>query len=279
MIPRLWLLPCMVLMMGLVIAQEDKPPTTEEPVRLKKKKTNPPEPAKAQAETKKDLPDPKDVKNPKAGSPDQSGKDSTAMPPVEEEGEILRRIEKNLKDVEDRLGNLEVSDATVQKQRDILEDLDKLLKKQQDRNSQKNSSKSMSQQKKSSSQKQDSNSEKQKRNQDQANQQKKDKSGSDKQNQADKQGKQNSGKMAQSKSDSGEKEGRQNQPDGKGGSEKVQYDAGPGGEMFKEIWGHLPETLRAELNAYGAPRQFMDRYDAMIRKYYTGVAQKGSKKK
>jgi hypothetical protein len=269
----------MVLMMGLVIAQEDKPPSNEEPVRLKKKKTNPAEPAKAQAETKKDLPDPKDVKNSKAGSPDHSGKDSTAVSPAEEEGEILRRIEKNLKDVEDRLGNLEVSDATVQKQRDILEDLDKLLKKQQDRNSQKNSSKSMSQQKKSSSQKQDSNSEKQKRNQDQANQQKKDKSGLDKQNQADKQGKQNSGKMAQGKSDSGEKEGRQNQPDGKGGSEKVQYDAGPGGEMFKEIWGHLPETLRAELNAYGAPRQFMDRYDAMIRKYYTGVAQKGSKKK
>ena len=279
MILRLWLLPCMVLMMGLVIAQEDKPPSNEEPVRLKKKKTNPAEPAKAQAETKKDLPDPKDVKNSKAGSPDHSGKDSTAVSPAEEEGEILRRIEKNLKDVEDRLGNLEVSDATVQKQRDILEDLDKLLKKQQERNSQKNSSKSMSQQKKSSSQKQDSNSEKQKRNQDQANQQKKDKSGLDKQNQADKQGKQNSGKMAQGKSDSGEKEVRQNQPDGKGGSEKVQYDAGPGGEMFKEIWGHLPETLRAELNAYGAPRQFMDRYDAMIRKYYTGVAQKGSKKK
>ena len=279
MILRLWLLPCMVLMMGLVIAQEEKPPSNEEPVRLKKKKTNPAEPAKAQAETKKDLPDPKDVKNSKAGSPDHSGKDSTAVSPAEEEGEILRRIEKNLKDVEDRLGNLEVSDATVQKQRDILEDLDKLLKKQQDRNSQKNSSKSMSQQKKSSSQKQDSNSEKQKRNQDQANQQKKDKSGSDKQNQAEKQGKQNSGKMAQGKSDSGEKEGRQNQPDGKGGSEKVQYDAGLGGEMFKEIWGHLPETLRAELNAYGAPRQFMDRYDAMIRKYYTGVAQKGSKKK
>lgn len=69
-----------------------------------------------------------------------------------EEEEIFGRIGKNLKDVDERLGNLELGETTLQKQRDILEDIDKLLKKNQ--NSQKDSQQSQS---KSSSKSESSN--------------------------------------------------------------------------------------------------------------------------
>jgi hypothetical protein len=48
-------------------------------------------------------------------------------------------------------------------------------------------------------------------------------------------------------------------------------------EIYKEIWGHLPETLRAEMNAYGR-EQFMDRYSELIRQYYRTIAEKGRRK-
>jgi hypothetical protein len=46
----------------------------------------------------------------------------------------------------------------------------------------------------------------------------------------------------------------------------------------KEVWGHLPESLRAEMDAYSNPRPFMPRYDDLIRKYYRTIATKGRAK-
>jgi hypothetical protein len=48
-------------------------------------------------------------------------------------------------------------------------------------------------------------------------------------------------------------------------------------EIYKEIWGHLPETLRAEMNAYGR-EQFMEKYSELIRQYYRTIAEKGRRK-
>ena len=71
-----------------------------------------------------------------------------------------------------------------------------------------------------------------------------------------------------------------NSTSGDGGKSDPSKDKlNPSADVFKEAWGHLPETLRAELNAYGVPNQFMDRYDEMIRKYYARVAEKGARKK
>jgi hypothetical protein len=48
--------------------------------------------------------------------------------------------------------------------------------------------------------------------------------------------------------------------------------------MYKDIWGHLPESLRAEMNAYSNPQPFLPRYDQLIREYYKTIAEQGRKK-
>ena len=49
-------------------------------------------------------------------------------------------------------------------------------------------------------------------------------------------------------------------------------------DLYKDVWGHLPEALRAEMNAYSNPRPFMPRYDDLIKKYYRMIAEQGRKK-
>lgn len=49
-------------------------------------------------------------------------------------------------------------------------------------------------------------------------------------------------------------------------------------EKYKDIWGHLPESLRAEMNAYSNPQPFLPRYDGLIREYYKTIAEQGRKK-
>jgi hypothetical protein len=310
----------LLLISGVMIAQEQ--PTVPEqdktgvepPVKLKKKKSAPVE---TQEKPKDSVTKPVDKNKPDDNSEKKKEKVSSPEKNIDqpkdnlEEEEIFGRIGKNLKDVDDRLGNLELGEATLQKQRDILEDIDKLLKKNQSNQSEsqqsqsQSSSKSESQNKqtKSSSENQESNSN------DSGKGQVKQKQGG-----LTKQGQQgaDSGKQQKQgtpdKADSGNRNGqlKDMQGQGKGGkgdSEKAEFanqnkgdnknstsgDGGksdpskdklnPSADVFKEAWGHLPETLRAELNAYGVPNQFMDRYDEMIRKYYARVAEKGGRKK
>ena len=37
--------------------------------------------------------------------------------------------------------------------------------------------------------------------------------------------------------------------------------------MYKDVWGHLPESLRAEMNAYFNDKQFMAKYDELIKRW------------
>jgi hypothetical protein len=46
--------------------------------------------------------------------------------------------------------------------------------------------------------------------------------------------------------------------------------------VFKETWGHLPETLRQDVDQY-AQEQFMAKYRALIEQYYATVAEKAHK--
>ena len=94
------------------------------------------------------------------------------------------------------------------------------------------------------------------------------------------QGKGDKGSSEKSEVPNQGKGGDQDSKSGNGGKSDPSKDKlNPAADVFKEAWGHLPETLLAELNAYGVPNQFMDRYDEMIRKYYAKVAEKGAKKK
>jgi len=307
----------LLLISGAMIAQEQPPVPVQDktgdeaPVKLKKKKTSPVE---TQEKPKDSVAPPVDKNKTKANS--EKKKDQNTRPekgidqPMDnlEEEEVFGRINKNLKDVDDRLGNLELGEATLQKQRDILEDIDKLLKKNQSNQSDSQQSKSS---KSESSNKQPKNStENQESNSNDSDK------GQDKQKQGglNKQGQQgaDSGKQQKQgtpgKADLGNGNGQPKEMQGlgkgiKGSSEKSEVanqDKGdpknsysgeggkrdpsrdklnPSADVFKEAWGHLPETLRAELNAYGVPNQFMDRYDEMIRKYYARVAEKGVRKK
>ena len=46
-------------------------------------------------------------------------------------------------------------------------------------------------------------------------------------------------------------------------------------DLYKDVWGHLPESLRAEMNAYFNDKQFMAKYDDLIKRYYSAIAEKG----
>jgi hypothetical protein len=320
---RFIMLCSLLLISGAMIAQEKESVPTQEksgdegPVKLKKKK---PSPAEPQEKPKDPAIVPSDKNKPEPNPEKKKDKDQGTSPPKEmdqpkdnlEEEEIFGRIGKNLKDVDDRLGNLELGEATLQKQRDILEDIDKLLKKNQSNQSQSNQSQSKSSSKSESSNKQqkgspdnqDSNANDSDKGQD------KQKQGGPKQGQqgaesgkqqkqgalgkADPDGKPDAGKGQpkdmQGKGDKGASEKPEAANQGKGDDKNSKSGDGgksdpskdkvnPSADVFKEAWGHLPETLRAELNAYGVPNQFIDRYDEMIRKYYAKVAEKGARKK
>ena len=49
-------------------------------------------------------------------------------------------------------------------------------------------------------------------------------------------------------------------------------------DLYKDIWGHLPETLRQEMNQYSR-EQFMPKYNDLLKQYYATIAEKGRQKR
>src|SRR5262249_38814432 len=80
----------------------------------------------------------------------------------------------------------------------------------------------------------------------------------------------------------GREEQKQNQPQqnnskqgGMGG--KSQGPTNKLAELYKDVWGHLPETLRMEMDAYSR-EQFMAKYNELLKQYYATIAEKGRRK-
>ncbi len=48
-------------------------------------------------------------------------------------------------------------------------------------------------------------------------------------------------------------------------------------DVYKDIWGHLPQTLRQEMDQYSR-EQFMAKYNELLQQYYATVAEKGRRK-
>ncbi len=48
-------------------------------------------------------------------------------------------------------------------------------------------------------------------------------------------------------------------------------------DRYKDIWGHLPDTLRQEIDQYSRDR-FMPKYADLLKQYYATIAEKGSRK-
>jgi hypothetical protein len=48
-------------------------------------------------------------------------------------------------------------------------------------------------------------------------------------------------------------------------------------ELYKDVWGHLPATLRQGIEQY-SQEQFMPKYEELLKQYYTTIAEKGRRK-
>ena len=195
---------------------------------------------------------------------------------------------------EDRLANKEIDDGTRQAQDDALKDLDQLIDLNENPPSQDDQKNSSSDSSKSGSSKSDPS---------------KSASGAGSSGHSGSSGSsgrkskgrgrgkkspshgngsaQNSG--SQPGTASGDKQQSGGKPDQKPGDQNGKSANGGGGgggkdsptlkdrnaDLYKDVWGHLPETLRAEMNAYSNTKGFMPEYEVLISKYYRTIAEQG----
>jgi hypothetical protein len=64
---------------------------------------------------------------------------------------------------------------------------------------------------------------------------------------------------------------------GTGGNTKDKAGMTKLGELYKDIWGHLPETMRQEMDQYSR-EEFMAKYSDLLKEYYSRIAEKGRRK-
>jgi hypothetical protein len=195
--------------------------------------------------------------------------------------------------VEEKIANRELGEPTSQQQRDILKDIDSLIKKSEQQSGGGGGADSQPQPQGGEQDQQNQEQQgggQQKQGQQKGGMQKGGQQGGRQQAKSgqrprrelrsERGGKQRQDRMA--KNQPGQ-QGNQPQP-GQQGNNPGQggggpKDAGPvNPEVVKDIWGHLPESLRAEMNAYSNPQPFMPRYDRLIREYYKTIAEQGRKK-
>lgn len=270
-----------------VAADEPPPEQNDAPLRLKKKKKADmgepkPEP-KLPLETKPDDKKPDDKKNEKKADdlPGPITKDGEPVDPEEDEKEILERVARNAKTVEDRLVNKEINEGTRQLQDDIVKDLDSLIK---------NAENPQGGQGEEDMQEGNDN-----QNNGQDKQGKGNTKGSMKKSSGGKKGQQARGSRqqkgtAQAKAGQGDNpngqskqpmgQGQAGQNPGAGGSSKDNRAADPhrDADLFKDTWGHLPETLRAQMDAYSNREKYMDKHQELIKQYYKTIAAQGKNK-
>jgi hypothetical protein len=211
---------------------------------------------------------------------DKAGAPEGAVPQLEQPGpdgqtkELLARVAKNMGSSEDRLKNQDPGDKTRQIQADIVKDLDELIKKAQQQEQQQSSSSGSSSSSQGGSRSQASRS--------QSSKQARDKGSQPKENDAAQKKDAGQGKKDQAAS-VGKKQDQPNQ-----GKEASASNNGGGGnssghkkstvaDLFRDVWGHLPETKRQEMDAYARER-FMPKYDELLRQYYRTISEQGRKK-
>jgi hypothetical protein len=244
------------------LADDPVPDGKEPPVRLKKKNkpiSETPEKPKLDDGQLKPKEENRKPDQPTQRDPKEEP-ESVADELEVDQQETLNRIAKNMRSAENRLANSELGEDTKQVQRDILDDLDRLI--DQDQNSNSNSSSSSSDSSSSAS-----------------------KSGKNSQGKQMSQGRKQGGRTKRGQQMAGNQPGQKpqtkdgQQPGDKlrdAGSGKTSPEGGPDklADVYKDIWGHLPETLRAEMNAYASREEFMTKYRDLLKQYYTTIAEK-----
>jgi|SRR5579875_92596 hypothetical protein len=259
--------PCCLVTLSFVLADQvlapDPPAKEEPPVRLKKKKPRGEErpmiePDKPE-EKKKD-----EMKEDKKAEP----REAEPVTPQEEEKEVLQRVVQNVHRVDERLAKNDLGEATQQTQRDILKDLESLIKRneepppppsgdgQQDQNNGGGGGGAKSSKKAGAGAR------------------------SRMQQQQRGSGKANSERRAGKDGKGGEQPGGRNGTNGNGGRGGDQDDhARKNADLDKHgVWGHLPQSLRAQMDAYSNPHPFMPKYDDLIKRYYRTISEQGRRK-
>jgi hypothetical protein len=168
---------------------------------------------------------------------------------------------------EDRLAKKDPGSATRGIQKDIVKDLDKLIEenqRQQQQQQQQGGGGSATQRRLQEEQ--------QKNGGAQANKGGQKQKSSGREGKKDGQKKESAGKNPKDKEGKG-KEGKIGSKEGNGGSGKDR-DSSKIADLYKDIWGHLPETMRQEMDAYSR-EQFMEKYKGLLKQYYSSLSEKG----
>jgi hypothetical protein len=242
---RVWLILAGVLAASLdAPADDDSPP----PLRLEKK-THPKKPGEAKPDAKQPDNQPTSKKSngdrpPLVDPEDEAG----AGAPEEDIKETLGRLTKNLRESEERLGKNDVSAGTRQVQRDIVADLDALIERA--RKSQRDGSSGGGGGGTGSN------------------------SGGQSRSKAGSSGMASKGSARPEQPRGGDSPAGDNAP-AKSGS-KAQQGMTKIADLYKEIWGHLPESMRQEMDAY-AQEKFLLKYRDLLEQYYSALAEKGKR--
>ena len=182
--------------------------------------------------------------------------------------EIVARLHKNMQSSEERLAQKDPGDGTREIQKDILKDLDELIKQSQSQQDQ-------------DSQCQDGTCHKE----GQGQKQKKDRKNSSKKsgNQKDQQSAKK--KPSGSPKPSGGKGGKQGTQQVKGdgnNTDTVRQGSGKANnrvsELYPGIWGEYENRKREEMDTYARER-FMPRYEELLRQYYRTISEQSRKTK
>jgi hypothetical protein len=253
---------------GLAVADDPILDETEPPVRLKKKhKPDQSRPADQKpardAAAKKDRPgkDREAKKNrPKKDAEAKKPAPQNRVNPDEERKRLVRDMLKKMRSVEERLAKNDPGRGTRELQREILDDLDKLIEQTRRQPPPQGGGGGSSSRRRRSSQRQ--------QNQSQQNAQ------NSPGGQNPRQGNQPKDKRPGDKS---QKSASAKSQPGRGGTSKKR-DRNKLAELFKDVWGHLPETMRQEMDAYSRAK-FPPKYRALLKQYYRTLSEEGRRKK
>jgi hypothetical protein len=238
----------MVLITGSRVMADDGPADqTEPPVRLKKKaRPQPDVPSEQRPEPPNKEAIPKKTEPPPKSAESKEDAELNAQNLEEKIREITTRVAKNMSQAEQRLHKNDPGEATQQTQGDIVRDLDELIAqtmRQQQQRQQSGSSSSSPNQRSEQARK-----------------------GRMQQNQAS--GRPRPSQNLQSPN--------QNGGNARGGT-RSQEEMSKIADLYKDVWGHLPETLRQEMDQYSR-EQFMAKYGDLLKQYYATIAEKGRRK-
>jgi hypothetical protein len=286
------LLASLILVVGLVCGDEPPGDKGDAPLRLKRKKRDgEPPAAQKDKETRRQGDKEKENKKEKEKEKEEEPLVPEDGRPVEEvdEKEVIERIGRNMRSVEEKLGNRELGEPTSQQLRDIIRDIDSLIRKSEQQSGGGGGEQQQQNQQDQQDQQDQQGGGAQKQQRQQA---KQGQSGGKRQMarngkrqrrelRSERGGKQKSGRQMAGNQGPGRQEQKPMPQEGMnpgGGGNSKSNPRDINSEMYKDHWGHLPESLRAEMNAYSNPQPFMPRYDRLIREYYKTIAEQGRKK-